>query len=115
MSSTPNPMAAALDRLWAQHLSEMQKRVAAIAAASQALRAGDAGDDVATAGAEAHKLAGVLGSFGLHEGTALAREAETLCNSITEREPGAAAERLAEIAGMLKMTLATRNQPPLTH
>lgn len=108
-------MAAALDRLWAQHLSEMQKRVAAIAAASQALRAGDAGDDVATAGAEAHKLAGVLGSFGLHEGTALAREAETLCNSITECEPGAAAERLAEIAGMLKMTLATRNQPPLTH
>lgn len=114
MSSAPDPLTEALNRLWAQHLPQMEQRVAAIAVAAQALRHGEAGDDIALGGAGAHKLAGVLGTFGLHEGTALAREAETLCNPVQGRDLQAIAERLAEIAGTLKMLLATRNQPPPT-
>ena len=40
------------------------------------------------AGADAHKLAGVLGTFGLKEGTELAREAERLYEGSLDAESG---------------------------
>ena len=59
------------------------------------------------AGADAHKLAGVLGTFGLKEGTELAREAEGLFSEQLDADPAKAA-RLTEIAERLKALIANR-------
>ena len=72
-------LAEALDRLWAQFLPQMEERVATLEMAAQSF-----GEDRlsekqhAAANTAAHKLAGVLGSFGLTRGTVLARELEIM-------------------------------------
>ena len=53
----------------------------------------------------AHKLAGVLGTFGLTKGTILAREAEMLYSG--DADP-ASAPQLAEIAAQLQALIASR-------
>lgn len=75
----------ALDKLWKQFLPQMNERVDAIDAAVAAL-ADDSltVDQRAAANSAAHKLAGVLGTFGLTRGTVLAREAEMLFSSESE-------------------------------
>jgi HPt (histidine-containing phosphotransfer) domain-containing protein len=67
-------MAAALDRMWAKFLPEIDARIAMLeeAAAANPLSA----EQQATAHTAAHKLAGSLGMFGLQRGTELARQAE---------------------------------------
>jgi HPt (histidine-containing phosphotransfer) domain-containing protein len=55
----------------------------------------------------AHKLAGVLGTFGLTKGTILAREAEILYSSEPETDPASAA-RLAEITVELRSIVKSR-------
>ena len=72
-------MADALERLWIKFLPEIELRMALLEAAAVALSA----DTLAPQGrdeahAAAHKLAGILGTFGLHRGTELARQAELL-------------------------------------
>ena len=75
---------AALDRMWAKFLPELEKRVAFLERANAALAAGTLNVDLrAKANAAAHKLAGVLGTFGLPRGTDLAREAEGLFGQTT--------------------------------
>jgi HPt (histidine-containing phosphotransfer) domain-containing protein len=108
--STPPPLAAALDRLWTQFLPQFQERITILEKAAAALA-----DGTLSAGQReeahyaAHKLAGVLGTFGLDEGTALAREAEAVYASGQEIGPGAAA-RLAQITARLRSLVASRNQ-----
>jgi len=77
MTTTPPEMAQALARLWTKFQPDIEQRVATLEVAAQALPAGSLTDEQReSAHAAAHKLAGTLGMFGLHRGTALARQAE---------------------------------------
>jgi HPt (histidine-containing phosphotransfer) domain-containing protein len=70
-------LAAALDRLWAKFLPEIQERVTILESAVQSLGAGSLHPEQREAAhSAAHKLAGVLGTFNLERGTVLARELE---------------------------------------
>jgi HPt (histidine-containing phosphotransfer) domain-containing protein len=72
-------LAGALDVLWAKFLPENEERVATLEAASAASARGSLSEDEReAAGSAAHKLAGVLGTFGLTRGTELARELEQM-------------------------------------
>lgn len=98
----------AMALLWARFLPHLQERVRTLELASCALlQESFAPSDCAEGGAAAHKLAGVLGSFGLHEGTHLAREAEALCSDVVQPNPIASA-RVAEIASQLRAMLVQR-------
>lgn len=97
---------AALDRLWTQFLPEIEQRVETLASACSALAGGELKDDLRDAAhAAAHKLAGVLGTFGLTKGTILAREAEMLFSGDTD--PASAAQ-LTDIVAQLKALVAGR-------
>jgi len=73
----PPAMLEALGRLWTKFLPEIENRMAILEAAVRSLEAGSlSGDERESAHQAAHKLAGVLGTFGLHRGTELARQAE---------------------------------------
>ena len=101
-------MAEALNRLWKQYLPAMGERVAVLEDAACALGARKLTDDKrAAANSAAHKLAGVLGTFGLTQGTVLARRAEALCSDDPGAHPGHA-EQLARIAAELKAMIAER-------
>jgi HPt (histidine-containing phosphotransfer) domain-containing protein len=80
MSASGQPeIAEALKALWQKYLPQIEERVAVIEDANRALRDGSLSEEQrAAAGAAAHKLAGVLGTFGLSEGTNLARDAEQI-------------------------------------
>jgi len=91
-------MAAALDRLWAKFLPEIQQRVALLETAKDALSAGGLSvEQRHAAHAAAHKLAGSLGTFGLQRGTELARQAEVFLES-DETSPSALSELRACVA-----------------
>ncbi|HEY1984367.1 MAG TPA: Hpt domain-containing protein [Terracidiphilus sp.] len=101
-------LAEALDRLWVQFLPEIEQRVAIVESANAALAADRLSQDQrAGANAAAHKLAGVLGTFGLTKGTILAREAEIVYSGEPDTDPAAAA-RLSEIAGELRSLISNR-------
>ena len=109
---TPDPqqsqMTEALDRLWRQHLPTLEERVAVLENAARILGKRDLTDDErAAANSAAHKLAGVLGTFGLTSGTVLAREAEILCSGNPDTSP-AVTKQLAKIAAQLKAMIADR-------
>jgi HPt (histidine-containing phosphotransfer) domain-containing protein len=96
----------ALDRLWKQFLPQIEERVAALESAGAALSAGRLSHDQREAAhTAAHKLAGILGTFGLTRGTVLAREAELLCSGETDPET---ASQLTEIAKRLSELVANR-------
>lgn len=101
-------LSAALDKLWAQFLPQMLERIAVMEAANEAFAAGRLTvDQRAEANAAAHKLAGVLGTFGLTRGTVLAREAEVLYSAPLEDEAGSL-PRLQEIAIQLRALVNSR-------
>lgn len=103
---TQPDLTAALDRLWRQFLPQIEERVAALEAAGQALAERKLSDEQREAAASAaHKLAGVLGTFGLTKGTVLAREAEMLC--MGDADP-IAAPQLTEIAVQLRALISGR-------
>ncbi len=98
----------AMALLWVRFLPHLHDRVRVLEQASSALlKESFEPAECAEAGAAAHKLAGVLGSFGLHEGTHLAREAEALCLDAS-RPDAIASARVAEIASQLRAMLAQR-------
>jgi HPt (histidine-containing phosphotransfer) domain-containing protein len=112
-TSQPGPRAdadlsQAMDRLWARFLPELKARVAVLEAAAQA--AGESkltGKQREAAQAAAHKLAGVLGTFGLTRGTVLARELElTFARESTPRR--AAGPKIAETASELRSLIESR-------
>ncbi len=107
-----NVLTEALDRMWGKFLPQMGERVATLEAAAAGLAAGTLTcGQRAEACAAAHKLAGVLGSFGLTKGTILAREAEILYSGEPEAHPATdpeAAARLSEIAVRLRAMIETR-------
>jgi HPt (histidine-containing phosphotransfer) domain-containing protein len=96
----------ALDRLWKQFLPEIEERVSVLETTGRDLARGGLTDlERDGAQAAAHKLAGVLGTFGLTRGTILAREAEMLCSG--DADPASAAE-LIEIATQLRLLINSR-------
>lgn len=77
MTTTPPDLPDAMARLWAKFKPEIERRVAVLESAAEALSAGTLDDEQrATAHEVAHKLAGSLGTFGRPHGTELARQAE---------------------------------------
>ncbi|HEY3706233.1 MAG TPA: Hpt domain-containing protein [Terracidiphilus sp.] len=110
MGTTGQPaLAEALKLLWVRFLPQMQERVAALEAANHALQAGVlSGEQRQEAAAAAHKLAGVLGTFGLITGTELAREAEQIyANEAAIAQT--AVVRLSAIAKTLMTTIQSHS------
>jgi len=109
--SQSSGITAALDRLWERFLPEIRGRVALIESAGVALRNGNPNPaQQEAAQAAAHKLAGVLGSFGLALGTDLARKAELL---LAEREAPGRIEpaELLRLAAGLRALVESRGAP----
>ncbi len=106
-SAAKDAVAQAMDQMWERFRPQLEARIATLESAAEALAAGTlVPAHREQAGAEAHKLAGVLGSFGLHEGTSLAREAElAYAGSAAD---SVAAKRMSEIASQLRAMLAGR-------
>ena len=107
--ATPDPAALVeiMNRLWDRHLPEIEQRVAILESAASAHAEGRLTVELCeNAHAASHKLAGVLGTFGLTEGTALAREAETLyANGCLSAAPS---EHAAELASKIRGIVASR-------
>ena len=103
-------LANALDRLWERFLPEIRQRVAALESAAAAAAVGSLKKEQQAAAHEtAHKLAGVLGTFGLADGTTQAREAELLY--APEATPGPEhAEQLASLARGLRALIENRKR-----
>ena len=106
MATPPPAMAEALARLWVKFLPEMERRVAVLEAAALELAGSSLPQESREAAhAAAHKLAGSLGTFGLREGTTIARQAESLLAA--EASQSHAAE-LASYAKGLRAVLDSR-------
>jgi len=107
-ADTQNALSAALERLWTQHLPLLMERVDVLDNAATAFAAGELSrDERQAAQSAAHKLAGVLGTFGLTSGTVLARELEI----VYSRQNGPdqdLAERLGSIATEIRAIIASR-------
>lgn len=100
-------LAEAMNRLWAQFLPQIEERVTTLEQAAKAIAEGTlAPAQREEAVAAAHKLAGTLGTFGLDDGTELAREAEILYTG--DASAIGANNRPAAIAAQLRATLAKR-------
>ena len=77
-----------LATLWARSRQTISERVEVLRAAHRNLRANPADKNARRAGADAaHKLAGILGTFGLPDGTNLARRIELLLESSAPLRP----------------------------
>jgi HPt (histidine-containing phosphotransfer) domain-containing protein len=77
-----------LATLWARSRQTISERVEVLRAAHRNLRTNPADKNARRAGADAaHKLAGILGTFGLPEGTNLARRVELLLESSAPLRP----------------------------
>ena len=86
-----------LAALWQQHRSAIEERVDILSRACDALRQGNLTmADREEAQSAAHKLAGVLGTFGRTEGTDVARRMEILL-----ADHGSLANRLADLSAAL--------------
>lgn len=82
MSDPAVIIAARLAELWRRSLPLTRERVAALHAACSALSLNPADAEARAAGREAaHKLSGVLGTFGLPRGSELAAEIEAVFKS----------------------------------
>lgn len=102
------PLTEALNQLWVRFLPEIEEKVAVLSSAATASSAGQLSNEKQEAARDvAHKLAGVLGVFGLAEGTNLAREAEILCTP--QHLPDSLfTDRLTAIACQLQSIIANR-------
>jgi HPt (histidine-containing phosphotransfer) domain-containing protein len=108
-TNTDQPdLSAALERLWTRFLPEIRERVAKIESAAHSLSHGELDTEQREAAASAaHKLAGVLGTYSLERGTALARELELAFSGTDAAHPDAA-PRLAAKAAELRTVIESR-------
>lgn len=101
-----NALTEALDRMWAKFLPQIEERVGLLESSAAAFSAHELSVHQREAAcAAAHKLAGVLGTFGLTRGTVLSRELEIMYS--TQIGPSLAA-RLIELAAELRTIVANR-------
>ena len=115
MKTAPQPgpltdaaLSQAMDGLWVRFLPDIQERVTILEAAAEASGKGKlAAKQRENAQSAAHKLAGVLGTFGLTRGTVLARELElTFARESSPRRN--AGTKLAEITAELRAMIESR-------
>jgi HPt (histidine-containing phosphotransfer) domain-containing protein len=100
-------MSEALSRLWTKFLPDIHQRVAVVEAATAAVAARSlAREQRDAAHAAAHKLAGTLGTFGLHRGTDLARQIEL---EFADEIPVSAAADLSLWVAELRMLIDGRS------
>ena len=98
----------ALDRMWAKFLPQLIERAGVLENAAAEFSAGGLSPaDQQAANAAAHKLAGVLGTFGLDRGTDLARELEAIYSREGTLDRSLAA-RLTAITAELRVIVANR-------
>jgi HPt (histidine-containing phosphotransfer) domain-containing protein len=102
-------IANALDAMWVKYLPDIRERVSVLDAAAEALAAGNLTEEVRTAAqSAAHKLAGTLGTFGLQQGTDLARELESrLMNGPLGAD---AASTVKSASGQIRAAVESRAQ-----
>ena len=92
----PSSLAEVLDQMWTTYLSQTHERVATLVSAAQAFALGPLSvTEQEEAQSAAHKLSGVLGTFGLPQGTTLARELEQIYSRPVAPEAGFAAQLAA--------------------
>lgn len=105
---TEAALSSALDHLWIKFLPQIKKRIAVLESAADALATGRLSPELRSeAAAAAHKLAGALGSFGLGEGTVLAREAEKFYSSALELYPSCS-DHLKLLAAQMRAVVESR-------
>ena len=98
----------ALDRMWTQFLPQIKERLDLLDSAAAAFAANNLTmPQHEAANAAAHKLAGVLGTFGLTRGTVLARELEIMYSRDGGPDP-ALGTRLISIAAELRDLIDSR-------
>lgn len=98
----------AMDRMWTQFLPQIEERIDILESAAAAFAANRLSiPQKEAANAAAHKLAGVLGTFGLTRGTVLARELEIMYSRQSGPDP-ALGERLTSIAAELRALVQNR-------
>src|ERR1700722_15514907 len=101
-------LAATLDRMWVQFLPKTQERVAVLETAAAEFAANHLSiEQHEAASAAAHKLAGVLGTFGLTRGTVLARELEIMYSRQNDPDPDLVA-RLVSTSVEIGSIITTR-------
>lgn len=101
---------AVLDRLWTQFLPQMRERIAILEKSAKDFAADQLTiEQHEQSSAAAHKLAGVLGTFGLTRGTVLARELEVLYSRENGPDPELA-EQLASAAAELRILVESRKR-----
>jgi DNA-binding response OmpR family regulator/HPt (histidine-containing phosphotransfer) domain-containing protein len=97
---------AELRQLWEQSQPLLRERLAALEDAAVAILEGSLdAERRLRAQSEAHKLAGSLGSFGLHEGSRLARELESVLQGerpIDQRQALVVSEMVLGLAGEIE-------------
>ena len=99
-------LTAALAGLWTRFLPEICERVSIVESAIRSLGSGSlAAEEREAAHSAAHKLAGTLGTFGLEQGTGLARELEL---AFSTDSASASPDRLAAAAAALRTMIETR-------
>jgi HPt (histidine-containing phosphotransfer) domain-containing protein len=77
-----------LATLWSRSRETISERLDVLRTTHRALRANPADKNARRAGADAaHKLAGILGTFGLPDGTNLARHVEVMLESAAPLRP----------------------------
>ena len=109
MDSAETPrLTEAIDRLWTQFLPQIEERVALLETAARDFASGRLSvEQREAANTAAHNLAGVLGSFGLTQGTVLARELEVLYSRENSLDP-AMTTQLTQIAAELRTLIENR-------
>jgi HPt (histidine-containing phosphotransfer) domain-containing protein len=94
--------------MWIQFLPQIKERLDLLDAAAAAFAANNLSiEQHEAANAAAHKLAGVLGSFGLTRGTVLARELEIMYSRDDGPDPALGAQ-LTSIAAELRAIIDSR-------
>ena len=97
-----------LQSLWVKHYPTLVERVTLIRNAKDKLDGNSLDNQARKAGEEAaHKLAGILGTFGLPRGSVLASKIEALLAA----DPSACAQRAGELGSWvqeLEMVIASR-------
>ena len=95
---------AALVRIWDRSKPLTRERLARIEAAVDALERGRCTDPaVEDAQHAAHQLAGSLGTFGLHDGTLLARQIEAELKE--SKDPGSVGDLARRLRALLEPRL----------
>ena len=95
--SVDGPIHADLVEVWERSRPTIERRVAVIERALIAISAGAPEEELTTAAlGDAHKLAGLLGTFGLHRGSDLARRLERGLEGRPSEEEAISLRRVVE-------------------